>query len=338
MIYAGLPMSESLPPILIIIPCLNEIRHIDSLVRYLVHDNIDIATHIVIADGGSVDGTVAAAQKLAAEFPHVTYWHNPKKLQSAAVNLAVERYGDGHEILVRIDAHADYPPGFIKALLAEAKVTGADAVAAPMDTVGVTPFQRAVAAAQNSKLGNGGSAHRNANSHGQWVDHGHHALIKVAAFRAVGGYDENFSHNEDAELDTRLIKAGYKIWLTGKTFGTYYPRSRPWPLFKQYRGYGRGRARNILKHKTRPKLRQMLPVLVFPAVLGVVIAPSLLIFIPAAIWGLVCFSYGVWLGLRARDPAVMMMAGLAAMIMHLAWSMGFWQEIIAAVIKRARRT
>ena len=60
---------------------------------------------------------------------------------------------------------------------------------------------------------------------GHWTDHGHHALMRVAAFRAVGGYDESFSHNEDAELDYRLRAAGYRIWMTDKTFMVYYPRA-----------------------------------------------------------------------------------------------------------------
>ena len=33
--------------------------------------------------------------------------------------------------------------------------------------------------------------------------------MRIAAFRGVGGYDESFSHNEDAELDYRLRQAGY---------------------------------------------------------------------------------------------------------------------------------
>ena len=67
--------------------------------------------------------------------------------------------------------------------------------------------------------------------------------MRVAAFRAVGGYDESFSHNEDAELDYRLRAAGYRIWMTDKTFMVYYPRasvsapvppiSRLWPRPRQ---------------------------------------------------------------------------------------------------------
>ena len=49
--------------------------------------------------------------------------------------------------------------------------------------------------------------------------------MSIPAFRAVGGYDESFSHNEDAELDYRLNAAGYRIWMTDKTLMVYYPRA-----------------------------------------------------------------------------------------------------------------
>src|SRR3984885_13297203 len=92
-------------------------------------------------------------------------------------------------------------------------------------------IQKAAAATQNSLLGNGGSAHRREGKGGRWVDHGHHALIRLESFRAVGGYDESFPQNEDAELDHRLANSGYKIWLTSQTSLTYYPRSSPSRLF-----------------------------------------------------------------------------------------------------------
>ena len=111
-----------------------------------------------------------------------------------------------------------------------------------MATMGFGAFQKATAFAQNSKLGNGGSPHRQG-AKGHWTDHGHHALMRISAFRAVGGYDESFSHNEDAELDYRLRAAGYRIWMTDKTFMVYYPRasvgsavppvSRLWPRPRQ---------------------------------------------------------------------------------------------------------
>jgi hypothetical protein len=39
----------------------------------------------------------------------------------------------------------------------------------------------------------------------------------------VGGYDPDFAHNEDAELDHRLRAAGYDIWLTGQHRDHLFP-------------------------------------------------------------------------------------------------------------------
>ena len=227
---------------------------------------------------------------------------NPKRIQSAAINLAVATYGDYFENLIRIDAHGDYPEDYCDRLIAEAAATGADSVVVSMATKGVGVFQKATAAAQNSKLGNGGSPHREG-AKGHWTDHGHHALMRVAAFRAVGGYDESFSHNEDAELDYRLAAAGYRIWMTDKTFMVYYPRASVGSLFRQYLGYGRGRAKNILKHHTLPKIRQAIPLLVFPVVAGASLAfLNLAALIPAGLWIAACIGYGVWMAVGQRNP------------------------------------
>jgi succinoglycan biosynthesis protein ExoA len=188
-----------------------------------------------------------------------------------------------------------------------------------------------VAAAQNSKLGNGGSAHRTVSAGGKWVDHGHHALIRISAFRQVQGYDETFSHNEDAELDTRLRKAGHTIWLTDKTSLVYYPRANIGGLFRQYMNYGNGRLRTIIKHRARPKLRQMLPVAVAPAFALALLAPICLIFaLPLLSWAALCLGYGALLAYKARSPELLL-CGPAAMVMHLAWSLGFWRGLIRSV-------
>ena len=111
-----------------------------------------------------------------------------------------------------------------------------------MVSAGAGVFQRLNAATQNSRIGNGGSKHRRRGA-GEFVDHGHHALMEIAAFRALGGYDPDFTHNEDAELDHRLRGAGHRIWLTGRTEITYFPRAGLAPLARQYFSTSGGAAR-----------------------------------------------------------------------------------------------
>ena len=188
-----------------------------------------------------------------------------------------------------------------------------------MKARGAGYFQCAAAAAQNSFLGAGGSPHRGDGPEG-FVDHGHHALINLDQFRLLEGYDENQTHNEDAEFDARLIRAGGKVWLTRATYVTYFPRSRVRDLFMQYRNHGRGRANTMLRHRMRPKARQLLPACIAPGAILAAFAPLDIFFaLPAAFWIAACATFGIFLGIRDRS-APALAAGGAAAIMHLGWS------------------
>lgn len=316
----------------IVIPCLDEEVHIGSLLTQLADNNDPEEFRIVVADGGSQDKTRQIIQRFCRKYPNVILFDNPYKIQSWAVNLCVSEFGDDAEYLIRIDAHCEYPDDYCKQLIDEAKATQADAVVVSMETVGHRLFQKSNAAAQNSKLGNGGAKHRSAVA-GQWIDHGHHALMSISAFCDVGGYDVTFRANEDAELDFRLHEAGYRIWLTSRTKCIYHPRQTVTGLFRQYQNYGFGRAQNLMKHRVVPKTRQMIPVTVLPIVLLATFAVfHWAAIIPLLGWVGVCLLYGFYLAYQNRDWSISL-AGLSAMTMHLAWSIGFWRQLFVAVAK-----
>ena len=76
--------------VLVVIPVLNEEAHVAGCVRSLMKGDERLAGALfVIADGGSTDRTCEIVVKLREEFPNLVLLDNPKKLQSAAVNLAV---------------------------------------------------------------------------------------------------------------------------------------------------------------------------------------------------------------------------------------------------------
>ncbi len=311
----------------IVIPCLNEAKVIAGVVARILEDDGLSDPIVCVADGGSTDGSREIVADIAARDPRVRLIDNPDRLQSAGLNLATRLLTEDRPWLVRVDAHAEYPKHYVSTLVAEARRTGATSVVVGMETRGFGGFQSAAAAAQNSVLGAGGSPHRNGAPAG-WVDHGHHAIFRLSAFEAVGGYDESFSHNEDAELDLRLSQAGGRIWLTDKVTIVYHPRDNPKALWRQYFNYGKGRARTVLKHAQPLKLRQALPLGVAPAVAALTFAPLFWpLAIPALVWAAVSLGYGLVLGARRREPAALL-SGVAAMVMHLAWSSGFWTQVL----------
>lgn len=313
--------------VLAVVPCLNERAHIAKLLSDLLADSAELDLMIVVADGGSTDGTKQIVESIAAAEPRVRLVHNAKRIQSAGVNLAVRDFGGGRYWLARIDAHAAYPKDFISTLICEARRTGASSVVVAMRSEGENCFQRAAAVAQNSLLGTGGAAHRRPGDEG-FVDHGHHALFDLKQFESVGGYDETLSHNEDAELDIRLARAGGTIWLTRAIEVTYFPRSHPAALYRQYVNYGRGRAHTLVLHRMRPKVRQVLPACVLPTILAAAASPWIPLALgPAALWSAACLLSGVVLGLQQRRRCAFA-SGIAAMIIHLGWSVGFWREVI----------
>jgi succinoglycan biosynthesis protein ExoA len=298
-------------PILAVIPCLNEEGHIESVVAGLLAEADRLNLGIVVADGGSTDNSREIVNRLAQRDRRVVLMDNPMRIQAAGINAAVRRYGDEAQFLLRVDAHANYPDRYCEHLLKVQARTQADSVVVSMRTKGRTCFQRAAAAAQNSMLGNGGSAHRN-DTGSCWVDHGHHALMTIGAFRAVGGYDETFSHNEDAELDARLT------------------------LFRQYFNIGRGRARNLLRHRRNTKPRHLVLAVVAPAVCLFLLAPlDGILALPALAWALLCLGYGALLGYWQRD-ACAAAAGVAAMAMQAGWSFGFFRTLLAELSQSRR--
>ncbi len=309
--------------VLAVIPCLNEAGHLDALLTQMLADQT--FDQVVVADGGSSDGSLEIAKLHAERDPRLVLISNPDKIQSAGVNLAVRKFGEGKEWLVRIDAHCLYPDNYGGLLLTAAQEHGADAVVVPMVTEGAGGWQKAIAAAQNSVLGTGGSPHRHMSS-GQWVDHGHHALMRISAFREIGGYCEEMPCNEDAELDVRQTKRGLKIWLEPKAALTYFPRRNLADLAKQYWRYGTGRARTVARHSIAMKPRQLAPVAIF---LAICLLPAAVIHpifaVPAMIWALACLIVGVAVGLKS-GAGMTLLCGVPAMIMHASWGGGFLSQ------------
>jgi len=315
--------------ILVAVPTLNEEAHIETCLRSLIGGDAEMArTRIVVADGGSTDRTRAIVEGLQTEFPNVTLIDNPARLQAAAINHAViQCAGPDHRILVRCDAHSIYPPGYVLGVARTLEAQDAASVTVPMDAEGEGCFQHALALITDTRLGSGGSAHRGGVRSG-WVDHGHHAGFDLGWYRRIGGYDESFSHNEDAEYDRRLTQAGGRIWLEADLRISIAPRATPMGLARQYWRYGRGRARTVLKHRMRPRLRQMIPV---GHVAALVVSAALILLHPIgwlypAAYGVLALGASLWA--MGQIGLCGLWAGSALAIMHTAWGAGFLTQAV----------
>ncbi len=314
--------------ILVVVPTLNEEAHIESCVRSLMRgdDRLRDIT-VAITDGGSTDRTREIVTQLQNEFQNLELLHNPKKLQSAAINLAAARLSNERtKFLIRCDAHSIYPDNFILDVAQSLVSKDAESVVIPMDAVGTTCFEKANAWIVDTPLGSGGAAHRGGTISG-YVDHGHHAGFLLSAFLDTGGYDETFSHNEDAEYDERLRARGGRIYLDANIRIKYVPRGNLKSLAKQYFNYGKGRARNIAKHRQSLRPRQLIPVIALVGnlvglIFGMFWWPLLLL--PLGYVSILAAA-STWIAL-SKGALCGLWAGPALGAMHMSWAAGFIRQ------------
>lgn len=253
----------------VFIPTLNEKDHISHVLDFCLSSQCDI----YVVDGGSADGTREIVKDYSSRMPaRVFLLENPNKTQADAMQVFLSECKDkAYSYVIRMDAHSKYNAGFIENILDLLKSGKADSIVVPMETIGESGLQPAASVLFSSKLGTGGSAHRGGATSG-YIDHGHHAGFTMESLQKLGGYDPYFVANEDAEYDYRLTLSGGKIFLSVENTIGYYPRKDYKGFYKQYVKYGFYRAANLLKHSAQPKLRQMLPVAAFVALILAVVS------------------------------------------------------------------
>jgi len=248
---------EEQPTVTVAMPCLDEARYIEScLESVLAQDYPADRLEILVADGGSKDGTRELVSRFAARDPRVRLVDNRARFQAAGMNAAI-RLARG-DVIVRMDVHCDYAPDFVRKCVEVLKRTGADNVGGAARARARTAFQQALCAALDSPLGVGGSAYRSSNREG-YVDTVFPGAFPRRVFEQVGLFDPGAVTNEDAELNQRIIAAGGKVYLSREIVVHYYPRESFGALARQYFRYGRGRARTLLKHRKLLSLRPVIP-------------------------------------------------------------------------------
>lgn len=320
--------------ILVIVPARNEAATIEACLGSLLSGAPgDANLALVVVDGASEDATAARVAAFAGRHPGVSLLPNPARRQGAGINLAARTVEPQRDIIVRADAHALYPPGYVLGVARALLAREVDSLAVVMDTEappGAGRFARAVAAVIDTPLGAGGSAHRGGHRSG-FVDHGHHAGFRRARFLALGGYDETLIANEDAEYDTRLRAAGGRIWLEADLRHVYFPRATAGALWRQYWAYGRGRVQHLRRHRARPRLRQLAPplhVLCLLISLVAAMSPGAQILTAYAVMYLsVIALVASGLGLQ-RGAWIGAAGGLALLIIHQGFGLGAWRELL----------
>ncbi len=318
-----LPEMPDLPYVGVVMPILDEERHLEEAVAAILAQDYGGPIQVVLALGPSRDRTDEIAAGLAARDPRVRTVPSPTGRTPESLNAAIADLDDTVEVVVRVDGHGVLDRDYVATAVRLLRETGAANVGGLMDAEGVTPFERAVAAAMTSRLGVGNSAFHTGG------DAGPADTVFLGVFRRewldrLGGYDPRFTRAQDWELNHRIRQAGGVVWFSPTLRVAYRPRPTLRALARQYRDYGRWRRAVGRAHEGTINARYLAPPAALLAiaagtVVGTVWRPAWVVpigYLAATTVG----GLAIGRGLTARERAYLPVILPA---MHLPWGWGF---------------
>jgi succinoglycan biosynthesis protein ExoA len=245
------------PRVSVIVPARNEADYIGACVRSIVTQQVSGDLEVIVADGRSSDETAGLAREAGA-----TVVDNPLRTTPAGLNAALAAArGD---VIVRFDAHAVMPPGYVEASV-QALDEEPGAVGAggwrQIDASG--PWGRAIAAALASRFGIGNPRLWRPPRPGESrvdVDTFNLGSWRAEDLRAQGGWSERFVRNQDFELNYRLRRAGGRIVFDPAIWSIYHPRESLRAIARQYWDFGRFKTLMIRTDPRSLRPRQLGPV------------------------------------------------------------------------------
>ena len=242
----------------LVVPCRNERDHIDAFCADALAQQLPEGwqLQLIVADGGSDDGTLERLQTLAQIEPRLTLVDNPQRIVSSGLNRAIA-VASG-EVIVRMDVHTRYAVDYVAQCLHAIERSGADNVGGPWRAEGRDGWPGAIAAAFQSRWVAGGARSRSLVYEGE-VDTVYLGCWPRATFERFGGFDESLVRNQDDEHNLRIVLGGGRIWQSPAIRSVYSPRDSLGALWRQWLQYGYWKPFVMKKHGQAAAWRHRVP-------------------------------------------------------------------------------
>lgn len=253
-------MPEAVPFITVVVPCRNEANYIARCLDSILANDVPTEQmEVLVVDGQSDDRTRHIVQDYARRHPVVRLLSNPARIVPTALNVAIAAARGS--VIVRMDAHNEYPTDYISGLVGWLQRSGADNVGAAWTTRAAndTLRARAIAAALSHPFGIGNAQFRLGTQEPREVDTVPFGCYRREVFDRIGLFDEELVRNQDDEFNFRLIRAGGRVLLVPGLVSQYYARATLQQLARMYYQYGYFKPLVVWKVRRIMTARQLLP-------------------------------------------------------------------------------
>lgn len=268
----------------IVIPTLNEERFISRCLNSIIKQTYEFEKmDVMIIDGGSNDKTKDIVTEYQKSHQNIRFIENKKKIQSVAFNIGLKKSTAPY--IIRLDAHAEYDSKYISLCIENLKQDE------KRGNVGgrcnILPFNQSVWAQTNailnhSRFGIGGAAFRVSNE-AHNTDSVPFGAFPRKIIEKIGGMREDLPRGEDNEYNSRIRKAGYKIFFDPNIISSYFARPTLGASCKQM--YANGNSIGYLCYIDREAIgiRHLVPLLfvvsgLFSIIISVLWSPFCYVF------------------------------------------------------------
>tara|TARA_Y100001958_G_C21247059_1_gene577997 strand:+ start:5134 stop:6159 length:1026 start_codon:yes stop_codon:yes gene_type:complete len=322
----------------VIIPCRNELNHIEKLINSIYEsDYPKNLIEIIVVDGMSNDGTrdllfsIVNKRKI-----NIKVIDNIKKKTPYAFNIGIKA-STGHFILIagaRFILSNNYLSEAYKAIVSDKNI---GCVGGQIINLFDNKNSEIISKAMSSIFGVGFNNFRTV-TEDKFVDTVTPPFFRKTIFNEVGYFDEMLSRNQDDDFSFRLIKLGYKILLKSNIYIKYQVRESFQKLYLQYKQYGYWKVFVNRKHKVVTTLRQLFPLLFLTSIILFSLLGFLfpiffyLLFLELIIYGILNFIFSFK---DNRFNLINIFKQMYAhLILHLSYGFGYLEGIYDFLIFR----
>ena len=316
-----------------IIVAYNSEKTLDNSLRSLKNqDYPHKEIEVILVDGLSSDKTkqkMLEFQNGETSFGRIVVKDNPGKFLACGWNVALKEVTG--EIILRVDAHTEFPKDFIskniQCIESGESICGGKVISILEDD---SQMNRVILEAENSMFGGGFTFFRRGEIC-KYTNTLAFAAYKKEVFDAVGFYNEHLVRTEDNDMHYRMQKAGYRFYFNPEIVSYRYCRSSFSKLLRQkyLNGYWVG-----LTMAVQPKAFSIFYFVPFLFVLGLVFFSVLSIL---TLWPLVAYllAYGIVLVLslfaaltKSRFYPALLLLPFFLFCLHIGYGIGTIKGLI----------